>query len=393
MAVLRQFFAAATQTIFQAGVNVEFILDGALTPGYVRGCMRSEFQPWVSTWVPSRDPWEAGFSDDPALGYDRFQVLDMQAEGLAAGLWVDIMRHFTYGKFSADKYPLLVWEPSDQADFALLSSLYLAGRPHPRGLMFSINIDPARFEVFTATDRDSSDTAWNFAFPSIVNATQPHVVVVDGHTVVVYTDAQTGLTCWATREAPHRAECLTEELSLLPPLSVTAWDPARLLISDYAGRYCVFDVAAAHSGGPVRLAHAAYGTAGSSSAVIATARGCVFGACALVLLVDGGASCGAALRVNGQMACLCESCVVKRGSVAAAMDDARGLLLVVAAVADQARGRVLAWTLRLDASTGMVSEGPNLIASTVGDTPSVSIVHHDRDFFMCVQAPTVVAML
>ena len=113
---------------------------------------------------------EAAFlSDDPALGFDRFTVLNNPAN---LDNWRQMAQpsvHF--GKFSLATHtaPYQLWEPDSQADIQQFQSLYLATTPpHPSGLHFAINIDPAMFAVFSANATESwtDAAAWNYRIGS-----------------------------------------------------------------------------------------------------------------------------------------------------------------------------------------------------------------------------------
>jgi hypothetical protein len=158
----------ALNLTIESGIKVEFILDGAATPGgggeiteNNHLCLANRFQPWNGTYVSARDPFLGAISNSKEFGYDRFQLLN-QPEGPIwdPAMWLKNVREFKYGKFLNGKYPFLFWEPSDQSILWDVSKVYLEDPDllNAQGLRFAINIDPIHFEVFTAR---YSGVGWN----------------------------------------------------------------------------------------------------------------------------------------------------------------------------------------------------------------------------------------
>ena len=80
----------ANEIIAKYQLNLEFLLDGSATPNEQRQCLAQKWyglgfdqddmvshcclfprRPWVSTFIVTRDPWNAAVSDDSTKGYDR----------------------------------------------------------------------------------------------------------------------------------------------------------------------------------------------------------------------------------------------------------------------------------------------------------------------------------
>ncbi|KAJ3427055.1 hypothetical protein M0812_26633 [Anaeramoeba flamelloides] len=147
-----------TQIISSLNLNVNFVMDGDVTPGgsisvnntKYRKCLSNKFQPYPSTFLFSKDPEKALTSNDPTYGFNRFQVLNIWADEVFPTLFFDILRDNNYGKFLNGSYPFLVWEPSWQKDFLTINEHYLKGKPHSAGIRYAINIDPIMFEVYNA---------------------------------------------------------------------------------------------------------------------------------------------------------------------------------------------------------------------------------------------------
>lgn len=81
--------------------------------------------------------------DDGAYG--RYQVFNVPEEPP-----LELYAATHYGKFSKQqRYPYVVWEPSDQSRINAVSDTYLHHPLHlPAGLRFAINISPERFQVY-----------------------------------------------------------------------------------------------------------------------------------------------------------------------------------------------------------------------------------------------------
>eukprot|EP00039_Didymoeca_costata_P015289 m.257690 g.257690 ORF g.257690 m.257690 type:complete len:661 (-) comp16191_c1_seq20:124-2106(-) len=120
-------------------LNVEFILDS----GVPEACFVQRWRPLVSTSSPFKEAFD---SNDKALGYDRWQVMNpswkTMAEEYAAQKW---------GKFVNSTYAFQIWEPCNQEDLLSASELYVnVGIKHDPGLKFAINIDVAMAEVYVS---------------------------------------------------------------------------------------------------------------------------------------------------------------------------------------------------------------------------------------------------
>ncbi|MDP2438130.1 MAG: hypothetical protein Q8P67_20500 [archaeon] len=149
--------------------SLEFLLDGAATPSDTQHCLYSRWTRWNATYVYTQGgavPLAAAFSDDSSAGYQRFQVLNepeyspvlpnATLEQDVLGGYLAFFQLFGYGKFSApdSPYPILFWEPSDQLSIRDVIATYrqpLSPAPPPGGLRFAINIDPAQFQVYSAS--------------------------------------------------------------------------------------------------------------------------------------------------------------------------------------------------------------------------------------------------
>jgi hypothetical protein len=145
--------------------QLQFILDGAAAPTDLNQCLYQLWRPWNATYSftpTSNTPFDAAFSNNITLGYDRFQVLNQPSfsddsigyDPQLAALYLEFFQVFDYAKFAAEPttYPMLLWEPSDQATIAAIIAAYrhpAAPRPPPGGLRFAINIDPAQFQVYS----------------------------------------------------------------------------------------------------------------------------------------------------------------------------------------------------------------------------------------------------
>ncbi|KAH3766133.1 hypothetical protein Pelo_2018 [Pelomyxa schiedti] len=170
LAVIRvfdQFYYRARQMIITNDLNLEFVLDGSLTSTR-RDCFMHRWSPWISSWIPGRDNWSAALSNDNETGSESFQMLNMKVGTLRK------MQSIHYGKFANTTYPFLTWEPSDQKRILDISKEYLKRPPHPAGFKFSINIDPARFEVYSAA---RSGIGWNHVITSIA-VQHPYVTLI-----------------------------------------------------------------------------------------------------------------------------------------------------------------------------------------------------------------------
>jgi hypothetical protein len=107
LSLVDDFVAAANATISRLGLNVEFLLDGNGNPGSA-SCLAQRWRPVNSVFITGDDPDAAFTSNDPALGYDRLQVLNEDTDSWPGAVAAD------YGKFVNSSYTYLIWEPSDQ---------------------------------------------------------------------------------------------------------------------------------------------------------------------------------------------------------------------------------------------------------------------------------------
>jgi hypothetical protein len=147
---LLQRFKSQTESLVASGANIEFVIDGSLV--MIFSCTMDAFRPWVSTWQGM--PVEAFFNDNATLGYDRLQVFDLPAVFSA----IYATEQLNWGKFASGKWPLLIWEPSDEAELVTFTKLFLDwAASHPDfpdplpNYRFAINIDPVQFQVYTGS--------------------------------------------------------------------------------------------------------------------------------------------------------------------------------------------------------------------------------------------------
>ena len=62
----------------ETGYNIEFVLDGAGTPGGGRACLSQKWRPWNATYIIGSDGLGALFSNNPVNGSDRFQIMNTE---------------------------------------------------------------------------------------------------------------------------------------------------------------------------------------------------------------------------------------------------------------------------------------------------------------------------
>jgi hypothetical protein len=77
--LITDLFNEANSLITSHSLNLEFILDGAGTPGgFVppRRCLDKLWSPWNSTWIDGSDPYTAFFSNNEEDGDSRFQIFN-----------------------------------------------------------------------------------------------------------------------------------------------------------------------------------------------------------------------------------------------------------------------------------------------------------------------------
>ncbi|KNC53516.1 uncharacterized protein AMSG_01229 [Thecamonas trahens ATCC 50062] len=139
--------------------SVSFVLDGSGVPSEGATCLArftnaslpgKPFLPatWAYDVLGSSTPLAAGFSNNASAGYDRFEVFDA---AVPTPTYV-AMAELGWGKFGANPWPLLVWEPSAQVVINAVAELYVAhaSAGPPSGLRFAINIDPLQFALYVA---------------------------------------------------------------------------------------------------------------------------------------------------------------------------------------------------------------------------------------------------
>ena len=148
-------FQSKTNRLIDEGANLAFVVDGSLS--MTETCTKDAFEPWVATWQGI--PWSALNSNNASLGYDRLQVYDLPA----LSYLIFSTAELNWGKFLTSPWPLLIWEPSNEADIVLFSNIYTTWatqNPSIRTLpdyRFAINIDPVQFQVYTGT---AAKTTW-----------------------------------------------------------------------------------------------------------------------------------------------------------------------------------------------------------------------------------------
>lgn len=164
-------------TVTRRIVQTEFFLDGggkADKPSL--SCLIHKWRPMKSMWI--KNPEQALFSNDFDLGYDRFQIVN-QKEGPESnpGERIRFLQNHNFGKFKNSTYPYVLWEPSDQHLILNISGEYMRYYPrfiHEPGFLFSINLDPIQFEIYSGI---RSGVALNHALS--INSRDPFVIVLD----------------------------------------------------------------------------------------------------------------------------------------------------------------------------------------------------------------------
>jgi len=243
MMFVGSFSPSSTESKSESPPLLEFILDGALTPGgkgvFERSCLRTLWRPWNATYILMSDPAGAFTSNDVSrgLGFERFQINNMDEISFA------VAASKQYGKFQFNErdpdgytkpYPYLIWEPSPQWEISADILLYRKGTQHDQvvgqGLRFAINIDPVQWQVYSAA---TSGNAWNFGVSTTKTDTAPRVAVwspaeTDQHRLL--------LSLWY--DAPktrlmYRAFTFTDALGTAIPTSLRAKE--LLLDSDTLG--------------------------------------------------------------------------------------------------------------------------------------------------------------
>lgn len=170
--LVTEFFNQATSlinTLPWLQNTLEFVLDGSAAPGQKSSsCLNDLWRPWNSTyiWTLKSPPslLEAAYLDDASKGFDRLLVLNepefhLPDKNLSVVVEAspDYLRFFQsidYAKFQNGSYPVLFWEPSDQPTIQAVVDSYVdpeKASPPAAGLRFAINIDPAQFQVYSAS--------------------------------------------------------------------------------------------------------------------------------------------------------------------------------------------------------------------------------------------------
>ena len=84
----------------ETGANVEFLLDGAGTPGGGRSCLNQLWRPWNSTYIISNDGVEPMLENDFVNGTDRFQVMNTEIRVQLMHAQRKELRRFRCGVFA-----------------------------------------------------------------------------------------------------------------------------------------------------------------------------------------------------------------------------------------------------------------------------------------------------
>ncbi|KAJ5074234.1 hypothetical protein M0811_00863 [Anaeramoeba ignava] len=150
-----EFFRNATQIIDSNSLNLQFILDGASTPGgaildlfshNLRICLAEKWRPLNATYISSNDPLEAIYSNEKNIfGFDRFQILNQEILSESPLFYVDFIMDLGYAKFNESIYPFLFWEPSDQVTINTVQDALLSGIPHSPGFQIRNQYRPYSF--------------------------------------------------------------------------------------------------------------------------------------------------------------------------------------------------------------------------------------------------------
>lgn len=151
------FFTAAQFLISQYSLNLEFILDGAVS-SVTASCIADLWRPWNKTWEHlnpasinnhSKELWSF---DAP---YDRLQLIDEPVVNIKftnPSFYLSLLAKYKFGKFKNSTYPYLFWEPSEQALIHNVLSTYVqTGQVHFPGFRLAINIDPVMFLVYSGS--------------------------------------------------------------------------------------------------------------------------------------------------------------------------------------------------------------------------------------------------
>eukprot|EP01112_Ceratiomyxa_fruticulosa_P008252 TRINITY_DN2133_c0_g1_i3.p1 TRINITY_DN2133_c0_g1~~TRINITY_DN2133_c0_g1_i3.p1 ORF type:complete len:687 (+),score=107.61 TRINITY_DN2133_c0_g1_i3:1026-3086(+) len=185
--LITSFYDYANTLIDQYDLNLEFVLDGAATPGGTnpqRICLADLWPKWNATWIVSSDPVQGGFGDNSSLGYNRFQIMNPPSAPIIPPLYIFYMKDLDYGKFVHREYPYLFWEPSDQKTILEASDAYLGNGSliHEPGFRFAINIDPVQLQVFVGS---RSGSAWNYNTVTTL-AKNPQIVAIGSNVLTTF---------------------------------------------------------------------------------------------------------------------------------------------------------------------------------------------------------------
>ena len=137
-------------------LNMKMLHDTVKVP-----CMYPRWSNWGYTWIRTKEPDDAFYSNDTDLYYDKYIVFNNKD----ALLEQDAM--LNYGKFKDMNRPVQIWEPIHQEDILYYAKIFQT-YPHKAGYAFAINSDTSMYQVYSAnvssenlnynlyTDKDSS---------------------------------------------------------------------------------------------------------------------------------------------------------------------------------------------------------------------------------------------
>eukprot|EP00040_Diaphanoeca_grandis_P027458 m.156355 g.156355 ORF g.156355 m.156355 type:complete len:715 (+) comp30989_c0_seq1:239-2383(+) len=195
LSLVDDFFATANAMIAQHNLHLQFVLDGDASGSPICTCLMNRWRPWVATYIPGggQSPGActtgAFHSNNPKLGYDRFQILNEPSAHFNDAVLAD------YGKFVNSTLNYQIYEPKDQSEIVQRSNEYInRSLVHTAGVNFAINIDSAMLQVYVGASNTTNTTGWNEVHAD--TGSSPQLLVFTGikqRLLVIYFKNQTGL--------------------------------------------------------------------------------------------------------------------------------------------------------------------------------------------------------
>ena len=121
-------------------LNLKVLHDTAKPPF---PCMFPKWPNWGYTWIRTREPDDAFYSNNTELYYDKYIVFNNK------DILLEPDAKLNYGKFKDMSRAVQIWEPIHQEDVLYYAKIFQT-YPHKVGYAYAINSDTSMYQVYSA---------------------------------------------------------------------------------------------------------------------------------------------------------------------------------------------------------------------------------------------------